>query len=173
VSVESPLLLVVERRARAGSGAATWEEPGADLPWWRLLDVDGTRPTSPRATESDWIGRQIFPGRLAAPAGATAVLAMFQEPVREHEAEFNAWMDTEHVPALGAVPGVLAARRYESVVGRPRYLGLYHLADSSVCTSEAWRLASDTPWRARIRPHTRHRERHVLVAAGSNAALEP
>ena len=33
----------------------------------------------------------------------------------EGEADFNKWYDEEHLPALAAVPGVLAARRYISV----------------------------------------------------------
>jgi len=36
--------------------------------------------------------------------------------------EFNEWYNTEHLPELLAVPGILAAARYEAVKGGPKYL---------------------------------------------------
>jgi hypothetical protein len=42
----------------------------------------------------------------------------------EHEPEFNEWYDTEHVPALGAVPGALCARRYRGTGATQRYVAL-------------------------------------------------
>lgn len=38
---------------------------------------------------------------------------VFSNPVSGREAEFNAWYDAVHVPEVLAVPGVVAARRYE------------------------------------------------------------
>ena len=38
---------------------------------------------------------------------------VFSNPVTGREAEFNAWYDAVHVPEVLAVPGVIAARRYE------------------------------------------------------------
>lgn len=40
---------------------------------------------------------------------------VFSNPVAGREAEFNAWYDAVHVPDVLAVPGVVAARRYEVV----------------------------------------------------------
>ncbi len=50
---------------------------------------------------------QTVPGRLAAPdnAGGMLMYAMNVDPAAE--AEFNAWYNEEHVPALAAVPGCL------------------------------------------------------------------
>ena len=161
-----PLMIAISRSLTLpndGPTDETWHEPGADLPFWQLLDIDAGGGPGGGADGTWWVGRQLRPGRLRAARGAGAVMAMFQEPLPDHEDEFNEWMDTEHIPALGAVPGVLAARRYEALTGRPKYLGLYHLVDADVCSSVAWQTASDTPWRARIRPHTQHRSRHVLV----------
>jgi hypothetical protein len=69
----------------------------------------------------------------------------------EHEAEFNDWYNTDHVPALTRVPGVYGARRYRATVGSPAYLALYELADASVRDSDAWRQAADSPWTLRMR----------------------
>lgn len=152
-------------------GGELWREIDGGTGYRRVIDVaPGEQPGAPAGGDADvWVGRQLLPGALLAPAGAGALLAVFQEPVPGFEDEFNRWMDEEHVPALGSVPGVLAARRYRATVGRPGYLGIYHLVDASVCGSAAWRSASDTPWRARMRPNTRHRARHLHVPAGAVA----
>jgi antibiotic biosynthesis monooxygenase (ABM) superfamily enzyme len=45
-----------------------------------------------------------------------------------HEAEFNAWYDEDHVPALVRQPGFVRARRYVCVEGQdqnPMYLAIY------------------------------------------------
>jgi hypothetical protein len=73
----------------------------------------------------------------------------------EHEHEFNEWYNSEHVPALGSVPGVVCARRYRGVGGTQRYVALYHLEAPEVVRSDAWRKAADTPWTQKLRPHFR------------------
>ena len=59
-------------------------------------------------------GDQLKPGDVAAPAGAAGLLvvSMNVDPAAEHE--FNEWYNTEHLPQLAAVPGVLCARRFGS-----------------------------------------------------------
>jgi hypothetical protein len=69
----------------------------------------------------------------------------------EHEAEFNDWYNTDHVPALTSVPGVYGARRYRATAGSPMYLAMYELAHADVRTSAAWRKAADSPWTLRMR----------------------
>jgi hypothetical protein len=102
-------------------------------------------------------GEQLVPGDRVAPdnAGGLLVASMNVDPAAEHE--FNEWYNTEHLPQLAAVPGVMCARRYMSPdPDRERqYLALYHLADSSVSRSDAWNKAANTPWSARMRVHFR------------------
>jgi hypothetical protein len=69
----------------------------------------------------------------------------------EHDAEFNDWYNTDHLPALASVPGVYGARRYRATVGSPTYLAVYELANADVSKSEAWRKAADSPWTLRMR----------------------
>jgi hypothetical protein len=99
-------------------------------------------------------GEQILPGQAIGPAGAGGLLvaSMNVDPAAEHE--FNEWYDTEHLPQLAAVPGVLCARRYRGS-GERKYLALYHLASPDVAKSDAWRKAADTPWTQRMRPQFR------------------
>jgi len=95
----------------------------------------------------------------------------------EKEELFNELYDTEHVPLLLKVPGVLSARRCKAVEGsmaiaggvvalsapgEPRYSAIYELENAEVLTSEAWARAVDQGrWPAEIRPYIRAR-RHVL-----------
>ena len=95
----------------------------------------------------------------------------------EREALFNEVYDTEHVPELLKVPGVLSIRRAVSVPltmfiggenktivaeGEPRYSAYYELESAEVLTSSAWAKAVELGrWPAEVRPFTRNR-RHVL-----------
>jgi hypothetical protein len=102
-------------------------------------------------------GEQVLPGDAVSPPGAGALLAVAinVDPSVEHE--FNEWYNTEHLPQLAAVPGVLCARRFGSQeADRERqYLALYHLTGPDVSNSDAWKKAAGTPWTERMRPHFR------------------
>jgi hypothetical protein len=100
-------------------------------------------------------GEQLFPGDRTAPADAKALLVIAMNVAPEHEHEFNEWYNTEHIPALGAVPGTLSARRYRGTSATQRYVALYHFASPEVPASAAWRQAADTPWTQKLRPHFR------------------
>ncbi len=101
-------------------------------------------------------GEQILPGDTLAPIGqAQALLLISMNVVPEHEHEFNEWYGTEHLPALGAVPGVLAARRYRGTGATQRYAAIYHFANPDVPNSAAWKTAANTPWTERMRPRFR------------------
>jgi hypothetical protein len=78
------------------------------------------------------------------------------------EAEFNAWYNDEHMPALLTVPGCLSARRFHMIGGTHRYLALFHLTAPEVQASQAWKERAGTPWTAKMRPHFRDPLRLVL-----------
>jgi len=95
----------------------------------------------------------------------------------DKEALFNEVYDVEHIPLILKVPGVLSARRMQSVPltlsiggerktipaeGEPRYSAIYELASADVLTSDAWAKAVDQGrWPSEVRPYTRNR-RHRL-----------
>jgi hypothetical protein len=101
--------------------------------------------------------------------------AMDVEPAKE--ALFNEVYDTEHVPLLLQVPGVIAVARFVKedvtmiiggerktirVEAEPGYNALYEIEHPDVLTSAAWAHAVDQGrWPTQVRPHTRNR-RHVL-----------
>ena len=102
-------------------------------------------------------GEQLVPGdAISAPgAGGLLVASMNVDPAAE--AEFAEWYNTEHLPQLAAVPGVLRARRFRAAgedVER-KYLALYNLTSPDVSRSDAWSKAANTPWSARMRPYFR------------------
>jgi hypothetical protein len=100
-------------------------------------------------------GEQTLPGNADSPANAGGLLVNAMNIDPAHEAGFNEWYDHEHIPALSAVPGVLAARRFQDPKGTHRHLALYHLTAPEVAQGEAWKTAAASAWTDRLRPHFR------------------
>ena len=111
-------------------------------------------------------GDQILPGDQTAPEGAGGLLLVGMTPAPEVETAFNAWYDTEHVPALARAAGVLSARRFRAQNSSgPKYVALYHLASPEVITGPEWKRASEsTPMPELIRPQISDRLRLVSRA---------
>ncbi|MDA1309152.1 MAG: hypothetical protein O2985_06035 [Proteobacteria bacterium] len=131
---------------------------------YRAIAYDNLSPWSKRVTAKcnrilRFEGVQTLPGAMDAPAGAGGLLLNAMNIAPEAEDDFNAWYDEEHIPALSAVPGTLAARRYKASEGSHRYVAIYHLESPEVTQSDAWAKAVDTPWSARVRPHFQDRIR--------------
>jgi hypothetical protein len=70
----------------------------------------------------------------------------------QHETEFNDWYNSEHIPELLAVPGILAAARYEATKGGPKYLAVYELESADVVKTPAFTDRKRTPWGERMAP---------------------
>jgi len=85
---------------------------------------------------------------------AQGLLAVWTDIAPEAEAEFNEWYNTEHIPQLVGIPGIISGRRYQAVEGSPKYLALYDLAIPEVVKSDAFRQLreSPTPWSKKIIP---------------------
>ncbi len=90
----------------------------------------------------------------AASYGEAQVLnAVALQPHAGYEEEYNAWYDTEHIPFIIKVPGVLRVRRFRGTEGPLQYLTLWEHADTSVRGTEAFARAAETPWTFRMRQH--------------------
>ena len=85
----------------------------------------------------------------------TALLLVFTDVDVEHDAEFNAWYNEEHVPERLSAPGFLDAARYEALRGGPRYLAVYELESADALqTDEYLRLSRNpTEWTQRMSPN--------------------
>jgi len=95
----------------------------------------------------------------------------------EKEDLFNEVYDTEHVPNLFKVPGVVAITRVVnqdfsvnmagevkkvSHSDEPKYTAIYEVESPEVLTSQAWAAAiEDGRWPAEVRPYTSNR-RHTF-----------
>ena len=94
----------------------------------------------------------------------------------DKEAIFNEVYDTEHIPHLQKVPGVVSATRFKIDTLRvtmggetrtvepsgPRYTCILELASPDVLTSAAFAQAVDAGrWASQVRPYTRNRH-HTL-----------
>ena len=78
------------------------------------------------------------------------------------EDDFNRIYDTQHIPEIMKVPGVLGVKRYvlekSAVPASPNTTAVYRVTSPDVPHSAAWIAASDTgEWKARIGPHTTNR----------------
>ncbi len=95
----------------------------------------------------------------------------------DKEALFNEVYDTEHVPNLLKVPGVISITRLETAPltlsiggeqrsiateGEPRFSAVYEIEGPEVLVSPEWAAAVEAGrWAGEIRPYTTNR-RHVL-----------
>ncbi|MCC6531990.1 MAG: hypothetical protein IT531_05535 [Burkholderiales bacterium] len=112
-------------------------------------------------------GSQTLPGEALSPAAAGGLLVNAMNATLAADAEFNRWYDEEHIPALAAVPGTLAARRYLATrSSKQRYLALYHLESPEVVRTAAWAKAGETPWTVKMRPYMQDRVRIVCRPYG-------
>jgi len=62
---------------------------------------------------------------------------------------------------LLSVPGMLGARRFEAVVGEPKYAAFYEIESPEIIESAGWVRARETPWRKGVEPYTKNRKRDM------------
>ena len=96
----------------------------------------------------------------------------------EKEEVFNEVYDTEHVPMLLEVPGVLSIARFKAqelvmiiggeertmeISGQPKYTAMYELESPEVLVSDGWAGSVDAGrWPGDVRPYTNNRS-HTLM----------
>jgi hypothetical protein len=111
------------------------------------------------------------------PAKAKYVFIASMDVDPDKDALFNEVYDKEHIPLILKVPGVVSARRCQTVPlsmiiggekktivaeGEPKYSAIYELESAEVLVSDGWAKAVDAGrWPTQVRPYTRNR-RHVL-----------
>ena len=106
---------------------------------------------------------QIYPEQEEYRVPKTEVLFTVGHDIPPNrEEEFNAWYNTEHIPAMKRVPGFLTARRFRAaeveLPGRAgarmsgsQYCAVYDLESKEVLRSEAFEREKDSPWSAWVR----------------------
>jgi hypothetical protein len=77
----------------------------------------------------------------------SGVLAIWHDLEESFSELYESWLVGEHIPERLALPGFVEARRYEAVMGSPRYFIAYSVASPDALASPEYlaRLASPTP----------------------------
>jgi len=119
--------------------ALTTQEDGGGVRYDVLLDLPGGGKHTWPATHLFVVGINLEPG---------------------HEEDFEDWYNSEHLPALAAVPGVSRAIRFRCAQPAsdrqgeyPAYLALYDIEHPEIAGNEDWQAAVNTPWTIRLRPY--------------------
>ena len=111
------------------------------------------------------------------PGKAKYLFVVSMDVAPDKESLFNEVYDTEHVPYITSVPGVLGAtrstrepltmmlageKRTMDSGNEPKYSVTYELESPDVLLSDAWAEAGERGrWPGDVRPHTTNR-RHIL-----------
>jgi hypothetical protein len=154
--------------ALAAAALEIWKGGATDLatrtmianpPRWLVLGDHEAARAQPSIDRADlaWDLEQILTMGQVSPIAAAGVILVSMDVDRDREQEFNDWYNTEHIPRLSALPGVLTARRFRAARGAPAYVALYHVENSDIYAEQAWVAANQTPWMLRMRRFQRHR----------------
>jgi hypothetical protein len=109
--------------------------------------------------------RRIYPQDVpaeTAQADMAPVLLVGRMSVPEGMDEtFNHAYNTERLPLCLSIPGYIRARRFEAVMGSPKYTTVHEMESLDVWKSQAWddwRTAVTPIWNSEIRPNMVHAE---------------
>ena len=75
------------------------------------------------------------------------------------ETEFNHAYNSERMPTCHAVPGYIRGRRFEAIMGEPKYITVHEMQSVQVSESpewESWRTAVTPQWSNNVRPKMVH-----------------
>ena len=95
-----------------------------------------------------------------AEAGMSPVLLVGRMSVPDElEDKFNEAYNNERLPLCLSIPGYIRARRWEAVMGSPKYATVHEMESLEVAESEGWenwRTAVTPIWTHEVRPHMVH-----------------
>ena len=111
---------------------------------WMLANVAGfTR----------YLGEEIGVSGDVSAINAPVLYAVWFNVPAERQADFDAWYEQDHIPALMECPQWRMVRRFAITGGAPHNwnrLALHYLDDAAALESPARAKARATPWRARL-----------------------
>jgi hypothetical protein len=107
--------------------------------------------------------RLIYPDLVSeetAQAGMSPVLLVGRMSVPpDLEDQFNHAYNTERLPMCAGIPGYIRARRFEAVMGDPKYITVHEMQTPEVADSSEWKAWTTmvTPdWSGTVRPQMVH-----------------
>jgi hypothetical protein len=133
--------------------------------WLSLVEPIGRLPHIRDGVLHHWDLEQIFPGDHPSPPNAGGLIISAMDVDACAEEEFNDWYNTEHMPVLSTLPGMLAARRFRAHHGRPSYIALYHVSELSIYAKPSWTAVNETAWTKRMRRYQHNRTYFMFARA--------
>lgn len=134
--------------------------------YWLNNPTEWSRRMSPSVVGTTYIRnlyRLIYPGDVdeeTAQAGMAPVMLVGRMSVpSDLEDQFNEAYNTERLPRCYDVPGYVRGRRFEVVMGEPKYTTLHEMESLQVVESpewDAWRTAKTPVWSDTVRPQMTH-----------------
>ena len=113
-----------------------------------------------------------------ADAGMSPVLLVGRMSVPDElDAKFNEAYNNERLPLCLSIPGYIRARRWEAVMGSPKYATVHEMESLEVSESEGWenwRTAVTPVWTHEVRPTWFTKAaRRGCTGASSRSSQEP
>lgn len=140
-----------------------------DGPYQRVWEKDHAQP--PDSFEAQifklpkfarGVYEQIFPASEYTVPQSRFILVVGHEVPRGRVKEFDAWYNTEHIPLLLQVPGVIAIRRFIAAEREvppltdhggilSKYLTIWDVQDKAAFDTEEFRTPAGSPWSRWVR----------------------
>ena len=135
---------------------------------WLNEPTEWSRRMSPSVIGTEYIRnlyQRVHPQELSeetAQAGMSPLILVGRMSIPDHlEAKWNDAYNNERLPMALGIPGYIRARRFQAVMGEPKYITVHELESVAVAESpewEAWRTAETPDWTTAIRPQMTHTE---------------
>ena len=134
--------------------------------YWLNNPTEWSQRMSPSVVGTTYIRnlyRLIYPGEVdeeTAQSSMAPVLLVGRMFVpSEVEAQFNEAYNTERLPMCYDVPGYVRGRRFQAVMGEPKYTTIHEMESLQVAESpewDTWRTAKTPVWSDTVRPKMTH-----------------
>ena len=135
---------------------------------WLKNPTEWSRRMSPGVIGTEYIRnlyRRVHPESLpeeTAQAGMSPVVLVGRMSVPDElDAKFNEAYNNERLPLCLSIPGYIRARRFEAIMGAPKYATVHEMESLSVVESEGWanwRTAVTPVWTNEVRPTMVHED---------------
>ena len=136
--------------------------------YWLENPTEWSKRMSPGVIGTSYIRnlyRLIYPSDVSeetAQADMSPVILVGRMSVPpDLEDQFNEAYNTERLPTCYRVPGYVRGRRFEAVMGEPKYTTVHEMESLQVSKSpewDAWRTAETPVWSSTVRPQMSHVE---------------
>ena len=134
--------------------------------YWLTNPTEWSQRISPSVVGINYVRnlyRLIYPEELTeqtADAGMAPVLLVGRMSIPASlEARFNELYNTTRLPGCYSIPGYIRGRRFQAIMGEPRYSTVHELASLQVADSsewEAWRISNTAGWWDNVRAQMTH-----------------